>query len=89
MCPSGSYQGCKAYTACVLLGVGRVMVHQSFEKVAGSVPAAVGQQGWILTPHQHHLVLLCPDVIALPSAATKKHTTLHVDNLIEHIFLKM
>ncbi len=45
----------------VLPGAGQVMVHQSFEKVADSVPAAGGQQGSTLLPHQPHLVLLCPD----------------------------
>lgn len=59
--------------AYVLPGVGQVTVHQSFEWVAGSVPAAEGQQGWILHPHQLHLVLLGPDELERPSVATKTY----------------
>lgn len=59
---------------CVLPGVGQVMVHQSFERVAGSVLVVGGQQGWrILPPHQPRLVPLCPDKLELLSAATKTH----------------
>lgn len=57
-------------------------MHQSFEWVVGSVPVAEGQQGWILPPHQPHLVLLGPDELALPSGAEKDtDNTLHIGHL--------
>lgn len=58
------------------------MVHQSFERAAGSVPAAGGRQGWTLPPHQPHPVPLSPDELELLSAATKTQTTLHVGDFV-------
>lgn len=64
----------------VLPGVEQVMVHQSFEWAADCVPVAGGQQGLNLGPHQLHLVLLDPDDLELPSAATR--ITKHRSNIM-------
>jgi len=63
--------------------VGQVMVRQSFERAAGSVPAAGGQRGWILIRHLLHLVLLGLDETELPSAALKTHKQQPMYNIVK------